>query len=218
MRITALETQANSPERINVFVDGQFFLGVYALVVERLGLEVEQEVSDAVLEQLRAEETEQKSMDRALNYLSFRPRSQREIRQYLRRDNTAPEIIEAVLQRLSRLELVDDRQFANFWLDSRERFRPKGAQALKYEPHMKGVERDIVDEVVNDDQDEERAMRAGQKKAMSLSRLPNMDFATFRNRLGSFLQRRGFSYEITKQTVKKLWTEIEGEEGESEDE
>src|SRR5262245_33796948 len=139
MRITALETQAHNPERVNIFVDGKFFLGVHALIVEKLSLEVEQEVGEPLLEQLRQEEAQQEAVDRALNYLSFRPRSQREIRQYLRRKNTAPEVIDAVLQRLGRLDLVDDRQFANFWLDSRERFSPKGAQALRYELHMKGV-------------------------------------------------------------------------------
>src|SRR6266700_2078711 len=100
MRITALETQAHNPERVNIFVDGQFFLGAHALVVERLNLEVEQEVEELLLERVRHEEAQQEAVDRALNYLSFRPRSQREIRQYLRRKNTAPEVIDAVLERL----------------------------------------------------------------------------------------------------------------------
>jgi regulatory protein len=81
---------------------------------------------------------------------------------------------------------------------------------------MKGVEREVVEELVDDEKDEERALRAGHKKALSLVRIPGMDFAAFRTRLGSFLQRRGFGYEVSTRTVRALWKELKEEEGEEE--
>jgi regulatory protein len=214
MRITALEPQVNNPERINLYVDGRFLLGVNAAVVLQMGLRLEQELSPSQLELLQSEEAEQRAVDRALNYLSYRPRSREEVRRYLRRKETPPEIIEAALARLDRLDFVNDRTFAGFWIESREQFSPRGARALKNELRMKGVERDVVDEMVNDEQDEERALRAGRKKAIVLANAPNIDFATFRNRLGSFLQRRGFGYQVTARTVRALWKELKEETGE----
>ena len=211
MQITALEPQVNNPERINLFVDGRFLLGVNAEIVLKMGLQVEQELLPEQLEQLRNEEAEQQAVDRALNYLSFRPRSREEVRRYLRRKETSPEIIEAALARLDRLDFVNDRAFAGFWIETREQFNPRGAHALKNELRMKGVEREVVDELVDDEQDEERALRAGRKKAMSLVNAPNMDYARFRNRLGSFLQRRGFGYEVITRTVRTLWNELKEE-------
>ena len=208
MRITALEPQLNNPERINLYVDGRFLLGVNAAIVLQMGLHLEQELLPEQLEQLRSAEAEQQAVDRALNYLSFRPRSREEVRRYLRRKETPPEIIEAALARLDRLDFVNDRAFAEFWIETREQFSPRGAYALKNELRMKGVEREVVDELVDNEQDEERALRAGRKKAMSLVNAPNMDYATFRNRLGSFLQRRGFGYEIATRTVRTLWKEL----------
>jgi len=208
MRITALEPQVNNPERINLYVDGHFLLGVNAEIVLKMGLQVEQELLPEQLEQLRSEEAEQQAVDRALNYLSFRPRSREEVRRYLRRKETPPEIIEAALARLDRLDFVNDRAFAEFWIETRGQFNPRGAHALKNELRMKGVEREVVDELVDDEQDEERALRAGRKKAMSLVNVPNMDYARFRNRLGPFLQRRGFGYEVTTRTVRALWEEL----------
>ncbi len=208
MRITALEPQVNNPERINLYVDGHFLLGVNAEIVLKMGLQVEQELLLEQLEQLRSEEAEQQAVDRALNYLSFRPRSREEVRRYLRRKETPPEIIEAALARLDRLDFVNDRAFAEFWIETRGQFNPRGAHALKNELRMKGVEREVVDELVDDEQDEERALRAGRKKAMSLVNVPNMDYARFRNRLGPFLQRRGFGYEVTTRTVRALWEEL----------
>jgi regulatory protein len=217
MHITSLQTQATNPDRINVFVDERFLLGASSLVVLQMGLEVGQELSPAQLDQLRDEEGLQQAVERALNYLSFRPRSREEVRRYLRRKETPPALVERVFERLDHLDLVNDRAFASFWIESREQFNPKGARALKNELRMKGVEREVVDEMINDEQDEERALRAGQKKAASLIRQPAMDLATFRARLGSFLQRRGFGYEVTKRTVLQLWKELKEDEGDVDD-
>ena len=201
----------NNPDRINLFVDGRFLMGVNAVIVLQMGLRLEQELTPEQLEQLQSEEVEQRAVDRALNFLSYRPRSREEVRRYLRRKETPPEIIETALARLDRLDFVNDRTFAGFWIESREHFSPRGARALKNELRMKGVERDVVDELVNDEQDEERALRAGRKKAVTLVKASNIDYATFRNRLGSFLQRRGFGYQVVTKTVRELWKELKEE-------
>ena len=211
MRITALEPQANNPDRINLFVDGRFLMGVNAVIVLQMDLRLEQELSTEQLEQLHSEEVEQRAVDRALNYLSYRPRSREEVRRYLKRKETPPDIIESALARLDRLDFVNDRTFAGFWIESREHFSPRGARALKNELRMKGVDRDVVDELVSDEQDEERALRAGRKKATMLVHTPDIDYATFRNRLGSFLQRRGFGYQVVTKAVRELWKELKEE-------
>jgi regulatory protein len=218
MHITALQQQATNAERINIFVDGQFFLGAHEMIVLKLGLKVGQELSVEQVAQLRQEESLQQATERALNYLSFRPRSHEEVRRYLRRKETPVELIDSVMQRLDRLDLVNDQTFASFWIDNREQFSPRGARALKNELRMKGVKREIIEEVVSEEQDEERAQRAAEKKAQSLIRQPNIDFATFRNRLGSFLQRRGFGYDITSRTVRMLWQELKADDELADDE
>jgi len=212
MQITAIETQAHDSERVNLYVDGRFLLGVNAAIVLRMGLAVEQELLPEQLEELKSEEAEQQAVDRALNYLSFRPRSREEVRRYLRRKETPPEIIEAALARLDRLDYVNDRAFASFWVENREQFNPRGAHALKNELRMKGVERELVDELVSDEGDEERALQAARKKASLLAGTPGMDHTKFRNRLGSFLQRRGFGYDVTARVVRQLWQELKEEE------
>ncbi|HEX7735961.1 MAG TPA: RecX family transcriptional regulator [Ktedonobacteraceae bacterium] len=207
MRITALEPQAHNPERVNLFLDDQFALGISAELMLKMQLHLNQEISPAELEELKSAEARQQAVERAINYLSFRPRSQEEVRRYLRKKETPPEIIEAVLERLKNLDYLDDRSFTTFWVENRERFNPRGAQALRNELRMKGVEREIVDEVVDDEHDEELALRAAGRKAALLLQTPAMDYTTFRNRLGGFLQRRGFSYEIVARVVRALWQE-----------
>lgn len=208
MRITALQPQTKDPERLNLFVDNQFLMGINALIALQMGLKVGQELTQQQVEQLRQEEALQQAIARALNYLSFRPRSREEVKRYLERKETPRELIDSVLARLEQLELINDQAFAEFWMESRARFNPKGAQAIKNELRQKGVTREVVDEIVDDEQDEERAQQAARKKAQLLVKQPGMDFKTFRLRLGSFLQRRGFSYEIATRTVRELWQEL----------
>jgi regulatory protein len=217
MKITALEPQATNAERVNVYVDGRFLMGVSATVILQMGLVLEQELQPAQLEELRGEEALQQAVERAYNYLSYRPRSREEVRRYLRRKETPPNIIDSALARLDRLDLVNDHTFASFWAENREQFSPRGARAIKNELRMKGVEREVVDEVISDEKDEELALRAGRKKALSLVHNPAMDYLTFRTRLGSFLQRRGFGYEVSTRTVRALWKELKPEDGEEEE-
>lgn len=212
MRITNLEQQAHNPERFNLSVDGRFLLGISAELMLKLGLHIGQELSASEIEQLRSEEARQQAIERAINYLSFRPRSQAEVRLYLRKKETPPEIIEAVLERLNRLDYVNDRAFASFWVENREQFNPRGSRALRNELRMKGVDREIVEEMVDDEHDDELALRAGRKKASLLLQAPGMDYTRFRSRLGGFLQRRGFSYDAVSRAVRALWQELKTED------
>ncbi|MBE3561245.1 MAG: RecX family transcriptional regulator [Ktedonobacteraceae bacterium] len=212
MRITALQPQANNAERVNVFVDGQFLLAVHALLIYELDLQVEQELTDGQLARLRYEEELQQAVDRALRFLAVRPRSRAEVRRYLHRKGTTAELIETAIERLEQLKLLDDRDFASFWVETRERASPRGALALRNELRLKGVQRDVVEEVVSDEQDDERALQAARKKAIMLTGQPGMDYATFQRRLGSFLRRRGFGYNIASRTVRTLWNELREED------
>jgi len=212
MHITSLQQQTNNVERINIFVDGSFLLAAHAMIVLQMNLKVGQELTAEQLERLRQEEAQQQALARALNFLSFRPRSRQEVRNYLRGKSTPPALIDAVIQRLEQMDLVNDRNFASFWVETRGQFNPKGAQALKNELRMKGVGSSLIEELVDDEHDEEKALSAAQKKARSLLGQPAMDYATFYRRLGSFLQRRGFSYEVTAHTVKKLWIDATQEQ------
>jgi regulatory protein len=211
MRITALEQQTNNPARTNLHVDGKFLMGISAELMLQLGLHLDQELSLAEIEQFKNAEVRQQAIESALNYLSFRPRSQEEVRRHLRKKETPSEIIEDVLAHLQNLDYINDKTFASFWVENREQFNPRGSRALRNELRLKGVEREIVEEIVDDEQDEELALRAGRKKALLLLQSPGMDYTKFRNRMGGFLQRRGFSYEAVSHTVRALWDELKTE-------
>ncbi len=138
-KITRLEVQSHNAERVNVYLDGAFAFGVSALVAASRHLATGLELSEEEVEQIRLDESADKAYNAALNYLSFRPRSEREITDYFRRKKVDPELASAVVARLKRINLINDEDFARFWVENRQNFRARGVRALRSELRTKGL-------------------------------------------------------------------------------
>src|SRR5262249_56098482 len=108
---------------------------------------------------------------------------------------------------LQELELLDDHEFATFWVENRERFSPRAARALGQELRQRGVARELVEAVSQPERDEMRALEAGRQRLRALA---GLDYQTFHTRLGQFLLRRGFSYSAGRTAVRPL---LEGTHG-----
>jgi len=147
---------------------------------------------------------QQTPIDAAYRYLSYRPRSEFEMRVWLGRKGHGSRTIENTLSALRAKGLLDDLAFARFWRESRESSSPRSRAALRSELRRKGIDPDVVAEALDGVDEEAAAYRAAQKKA---ARLATVDHDDFRTRLSAVLRRRGFSYEVTEHTVNRLWQE-----------
>ncbi|OGO02567.1 MAG: hypothetical protein A2Y72_01695 [Chloroflexi bacterium RBG_13_53_26] len=147
----------------------------------------------------------QSCLDAASRYLSYRPRSELEVRTRLKQRGFGSPSIDRVLQELRKNGVLDDLAFAQFWKENRELFNPRSRALLRRELRTKGIAPHIVAQVVEEVDEEISARRAAQKWAR---RLAGADYASFRNRLTSFLRRRGFSYAVVEHTVSQLWEEV----------
>lgn len=144
-----------------------------------------------------------KLLERVLKFLSIRPRSRQEILNYLRKKAPQDETLrEKVLKKAESLDLVDDRDFAVWWVEQRMTFRPKGKRALFFELKQKGLEKNLIEEVLNEKIDELALIRPlAEKKWLSLKKLP---FMVGQQKLVGFLSRRGFSWEVTKKVLDEI--------------
>lgn len=214
MKITAMETQVRRKDRRSIFIDGTFMVALKEDQVLEFGLFVGREVSQAEIEQWRAADEFQQTLDHALNYLTFRPRSREEVRRNLYGRRLPSELIDRVLAKLEEMRVLSDQQFAEFWVENREQFNPRGARALSAELRQKGVDRETIEATVAPERDEARALAAAQKKLRGLT---NADYPTFRKQLGGFLLRRGFSYGVSGAVVRQLWEQLHQERQAEED-
>jgi regulatory protein len=201
--ITSIEVQARNTRRVNVHLDGAYAFPLAMEVAVQAGLARGMVLSDERIAELEAEDRWQKTYDAALNFLSFRPRSEDEMRRYLDKHKAPPNLRERVVARLKESKLLDDQAFARFWVENRDTFSPRSSRALRLELRRKGVDdRTIAAAISGDDAD--AAYRAGLKKMRLLA---TADRETFLRKLLPFLQRRGFGYETAREAVDRLWRE-----------
>jgi regulatory protein len=194
-------------KQVNVFLDGKFAFSLEAEVALKEGLQVDQELSASQIETLARSDHFHRCLNAAVHYLSYRPRSESEIREQLHRRGFNGDSVEAVIARLKEQGLIDDAAFAQFWKENRQSFSPRSRWLTSFELRQKGVANDIIDQVVDTMDDADSAYRAALSKARSL---PLSDYQSFRRRLGEYLRRRGFGYEVINQTIGRMWQELSG--------
>ena len=202
-KITAIRA-GRGRQRVNVFLDGKFAFSLEAEVAVKEGLQSGQELSSSQIEALTRSDHFHRCLNAAIHYLSYRPRSESEIRERLQRRGFDGDSIEAVIAKLKEQGLVNDVAFAQFWKDNRESFSPRSQWLTKLELRRKGVATNIVDQVVDEVDDADNAYRAALSKTRSL---PLSDYQGFRRRLGDYLKRRGFGYGVINYTVERIWQE-----------
>lgn len=143
-------------------------------------------------------------IDIAVSFLSYRPRSEAEIRGRLLKFFPSPEVEETIAI-LHDKGLLNDKAFATFWRDNREQHRPRSRFMLLQELLHKGINRDLADTALVGLDEEANALRAGRKL---LRRLRTATFNVFQIKTINYLRRRGFSYRLAAQTSEVLWKEL----------
>lgn len=203
-KITAITRQKRNKERVNVFIDGAYAFSLAEITAA--WLKPGQELTPEDIARLDSEDAVEKAKQSAYGYLTYRPRSTAEVRQNLLKKEYDETVVEQVLTRLTELNLLNDRDFARFWIEQRETFKPRSRRALRQELYQKGISQDIIDEVISGVDETAAARKAAQKKAQNWRQLPR---ETFFSKMGGYLQRRGFNFAITKTVSEELWQSIQ---------
>jgi len=141
-------------------------------------------------------------LDSALKILSLRPHSKQEVINFLRRKTSDAALINQTIAKLEKAKLINDEEFAKWYIESRSRTRPRGARLLSHELKQKGIdtatsnlESSSLDEV-------SLATKALEKKQKMWSKLSANDFKL---KATSYLQYRGFSWDTIAKVVKKRY-------------
>jgi regulatory protein len=200
-RITAIEPQKRNPQRVNIYLDGEFAFGLAAIVAG--WLRVGQELDDEKIVQVKSQDEREATYQKALHFISFRPRSTMEVRQNLAKRGIPESRIIETLERLKKSGTLDDAAFASMWVENRNTFHPRGKTALRMELRQKGLSDEIIQRVLETQVNEDDlALEAARKYAR---RLTGLKWRDFYRKLGGFLARRGFTYTTFAPVISKVW-------------
>ncbi|MBI2599255.1 RecX family transcriptional regulator [Candidatus Curtissbacteria bacterium] len=207
--VTAIEPQKRKEKRFNIFLDGKFAFGASDLVLLEEGLKVGKIIKAEEVAKIIQKEQGTKLLDLATNFLSFRSRSEKEVRDYLIKKISSREnikftlasqspLVSIVIAKLKKYQYLDDLQFARWFLASRLRSRPKGLSLIKLELKKKGISQDIIDSVFDRPYKEsDLAKKAIEKRIARWHSLPDLEF---KKKFYQYLAARGFSYDTIKET------------------
>jgi regulatory protein len=201
-KITALKVQKRNTQRINIYLDGEFAFGLSRITAA--WLRVGQELSAEKVTSLLAEDAHEVAYQQAVHFLDYRPRSSVEVRRNLEKHGIPEDVIDSVIQRLEGSSLLNDARFAELWVENRSDFRPRSRRALTVELRQRGVDRQVIEQALEDLDEEALAYQAALKQ---VRKLHNLEALEFRRKLAGFLARRGFGYEVIKPVVDKIWNE-----------
>lgn len=193
MKITAIKQQVKRADRYSLYLDGKYSFSLREAELIKLGLHSGQEISEEELNEFQGESEFGKWYDRTLNLLSFRLRSEWELRDYLRRKDCPEPVTEKILNKLSINGYVNDEQFAKRWVENRRLMKATSRRKLSQELQQKRIPRDIIDAVLADDKeatDEREVLRELVEKKRH--RYPDQ------LKLMQYLARQGYSYDDIK--------------------
>ena len=210
-KITTIETQKRNKDRVSIYLDGEYAFGLARIVAA--WLQVGQEISEEKIVELTAADGHEAAYTRALRLLNQQDRSERDIRQHLHRQGIADDVVNEVIERLARSGLVNDERYALNWVDNRSEFRPRSRRALAYELKLKGISQEAADRALSQVDEDQLAYQAARKQVRKLGQLP---WPEFRQKMLSFLARRGFSYETSAPVADRVWAELHADDENSE--
>lgn len=212
-KITSVESQKKNPHRFNIFLDGQFAFGADEDLVVEHRLVVGKVLDFDQLEKLLFEAEVGKLMERMYRLWNIRPRSEKEVRDYFRIKNYELKIrdkepisdmaVDMVIEKLKQKKLLDDREFARAWVEARRKYRKKGKIALKAELFQKGINKDLIEEILEEETSaESEELLAKQALEKRIKAWKNLSRLEFKKKAYEFLLRKGFEYSLVQDVVE----------------
>jgi regulatory protein len=159
----------------------------------------------------------EKNFNRALRFLSFRPRSEKEIVDYLKKKTSYSKaqeeekenleiMISAIVGKLKEHRFINDKEFARIWISQRTKIKPRALRIIKRELAEKGIDKETIDELLVNSENEvpsdfQMAYTLAEKRLKKYKDLPKQEFF---EKMGRYLASRGFTYDIIKEVIGKI--------------
>jgi regulatory protein len=148
----------------------------------------------------------EKFYNKALEFLSYRTRSEKEVRDKLKTKQAEPGIIEKVISKLKEKRFINDEEFARQWIENRNRFKPRSLRLIKLELRQKGIEEEIVEKVIQDldfnsESELGQAKKLVEKRIDKVRDLPKQEIY---QKLGRFLASKGFNWDTVKKAIDEV--------------
>ena len=194
----------------SVYVDGAIAFDASDTVILTYGLRREDTIDENKIEEIKAAQLRKEAQLSAVNYISYRPRSSREVLDHLTRKKFSKELAESTVHHFESVSLINNLEFARMFVRDKLRRKPTGKSLLQRQLAAKGIPSSMIDQVLRENISEEDQRNAAKELASRRLRLTKRSMAALdplkqRQRLTGYLLRHGFSSEIVQKTIQNLF-------------
>lgn len=197
-KITRIEEQKKKKNRVNIYIDGKFSLGLYKDTLIKYHLYEGKDITQSEISQIKNHEILTEAKEKVRNYLSYRIRSKKEVSDYLYRKQVNKDVVYKVISDFDNAGLLDDHEFALMWVKDRSMRNPKGNFVLRQELKNKGISDLDIELALRDIDERENALKAASKAHKKFQD---------KNKIMAYLVRRGFSHYLSKEVIEELLEE-----------
>ena len=202
-KITRLTVQKKNPDRVNVYLDGTFAFGLY--MDTAAWLEVGQILSDEKIHELQSTDRKREIIVKALEFISYKPRTVGETKKKLREAGFEDDIIADAVKELKKDGLLNDARYARQWVEERQMLRPRSRRVLEMELRRKGISDTLIQRTVEDVDDYASAYEIASNRLYKYNGLSEFDF---RRKLRAYLSGKGYTYDVISEVGEKLWKQV----------
>lgn len=142
-----------------------------------------------------------------LRFLTFRPRSEKEVRDRLVKKHATEEIIDKIILELKNQNFLNDEKFVSWWVEQRTQFKPRSLRLIKIELRQKGIKSELIEEVLQKKETEVQndVVSAKQIVESRIHRFKDLSEFELLQKLGPQLARRGFDYDTIRQAIDEVF-------------
>jgi len=205
MIITSIEKQKKKG-RYNIFLDGEFSFGAYEDTVFQYRLRKNDELTQEKINEMIDFDEFNYGKKYAYNLLARSPKSEKEIRTKLKLKKISDINIARVIDKLTELKVLNDKDFAKIFIESKLRTNPSGKIVIKNKLREKGISKEIIEESLEkyyDDTEEESKAEKELVKFMKKKR--SDDEYTKKRKCFQHLFSKGFNYELINDLLRKYF-------------
>ena len=200
MKITKVTPAAKTPGRYNIFVDGKYSFSLDELQLVQSGIHSGLDIDEDKLSQFQNESNFGKNYIRAVDLISRRLRSEKEIRDYAKRKQWTVDNTDRVVERLKQRGYLNDRVFAEAFVRSRQNATKYSKRRIEQDLRKKGVSSAIIKEVLHDEVNDLEAL-----KKLVAKRAQRYDNPA---KLKAYLLRAGFNYDDINRVIADYHSSI----------
>ena len=199
--ITKIEQQKNK-NRVNIFIDGSFFCGLFTETAVLFGLKVGKVIDENKINEAIRESEQKRAFEKSLDYLSDRLHSKRELTNKLLKKGFDKNSIDGAINKLEEYGYINDSTFAKSYISQNSKY---SKAQLKAKLISKGIDRGIIDYNLSEFFNEDSEFELCKQQAVKYLKSKKSGEKNLKQKLTASLARKGFSFDNIKKTIKELF-------------